>query len=78
MRKVYINNEEWKYRIGALHVVIIFPDEKKGHFVDFPTLTGKSWNEIEKIGYYKNYFNLTASKVKEYITKELIKEERDE
>jgi len=51
-RKIIINGDTYKYIIGKGNVVIWAPNKKK-IVVDFSTLTGRSWDAIER-GQWKN------------------------
>lgn len=50
-RKLLIDNQNWWFSVGRSHVLIQPPTSKK-FYVDFSTLTGRSWNTLE-IGLHK-------------------------
>jgi len=65
MRKVHINNQEWKYKIGKQHLVIESPLGEK-QVVPFNELMNMNWNDIERAT-WKRYFIIKPSDVKNYI-----------
>jgi hypothetical protein len=65
MRKIHINNQIWKYHIGASNIIIESPLEEK-RIVPFNELTGLNWTDIERAK-WKKYFMIKPSDVKKYI-----------
>jgi len=46
-RKVDVDGEVWSCRLGRSHAVIVSPGGHKS-VVDFSTLTGRSWDTLER------------------------------
>lgn len=69
MRKIHIDNEVYKYKVGGAHVKIRLPNGKS----IAPTIsevTGLDWNSIER-AIWKRYFRITPNTIKEYLMKTL-------
>ena len=66
-RKIHLPDGIWTYDFhSASHIKIRNPSLDTTYGVNAPTLTGLSWNEIER-GARKRWLHLTPSLVKEYI-----------
>jgi len=63
-RKIIVNGKEYTYMIGRSNVVI--RNEEKKIVVDFSTLTGISWPNIER-GQWKKYFHIQPHHVANFI-----------
>jgi hypothetical protein len=68
-REARVGDETWGFRMGRQNVVIVTPDGRKS-FVDFVTLTGRSWGTLER-GQWKGTSDgmVTPEHVKRYIRK---------
>jgi len=64
-RRLVINDQEYRYRIGSGGVRIVTPDGKNIS-VDMSTFSGWTWNDIER-GYWKRYFKVTPKDVRNWI-----------
>jgi len=73
MRKIHTGTQVWEYRIGKGAVVIQPPDGRKKIVVDLSTLTGRSWNVLER-GQHKMTSDgmVTPGDVKKYIEDHLV------
>lgn len=72
-RKLHINDQVWEYHCGHNYVVVKSPESKK-EVIDYSTLTGRSWDIIER-GMRKKTSDgmITPKHIKDYIEKHLIK-----
>ena len=73
-RKIHIGASIWTYSVRKNYVQIRTPDLNQTYKIDFPILTGLSWNEIERSHWKKtNGANITPSMIKKCILKILIR-----
>lgn len=69
MRKIKVRGETWNYKVGMYHVVLESPSGLR-YAVEYTTLTGRSWDVIER-GKRKGTSDgsITPKNIREYINK---------
>jgi hypothetical protein len=71
MRKIHIQNQVYRYKVGKQHVKIIFPD-RHVLVADFSQITGINWTDIERFAWKnRSGFPIKPSKIRAYIEKKL-------
>ena len=65
-RKIVVNGREWRYKIGFANVVARTENPKVVKYVDFSTLTGFSWIDIERAE-WKKYFHITPKQIADWL-----------
>lgn len=70
MRKVHIDDKEWKYLIIGSMIVIRTPDNKK-HVTDMTEAFNMTNDEVEK-GLYKGWLHIGPGDIKKYIQENLL------
>ena len=71
MRKLHIQEKEWKYKIFGSRIIIFDPYDKKFN-VNMSDFTGMTWSELEKIAWKRSWFQIKPSDVKEYIINKIL------
>lgn len=66
-KAIHINGVEYPYKVSSVGVKIQLPNNKK-HYVDMSTLTGWTWNALERVKWKGGLGPaVTPSDIKEYI-----------
>lgn len=65
-RTITVNRREWKYKIGRSFIVANAIDNNEKRLDDLPTVTGLTWDEIER-GKWKQYLHITPKMIADWL-----------
>jgi len=69
-RKIIVDEKLWWWKFIKSKVVAYSDETKEKRVIDLSTLTGQSWNDIER-GEWKHYFSVTPKEVEKWLKEEV-------
>jgi len=72
MRTIVVDGRTWKWGVGKQNIIVRAQDNNESRHIDFSTLTGLSWTEIER-GQWKRWFKITPKHIAAWLNNSLQK-----
>jgi hypothetical protein len=69
-RKIIVDGKLWWWKYIKSNVVAYLDETKEKRVIDLRTLTGLSWDQIER-GHWKKYFSVTPKDIEKWLKEEV-------